>query len=512
MPSQIIPAIGQYGLIADQPPHELPVNAFSSVSNFRFRDGLAERFMGHQQVFTTPSVTPYFITPYATSTARYWVHCGVAKVYADDGTTRTDITGTAPTGAQDDRWIGSVLGGVLILNNGKDVPQYWGGTGTLATLTGWNANWRCKSLRTFKVYAIALGMTKTGTAYPYMVKWSAAAQPGSIPSSWDETDATKDAGELDVAQTPDLLVDGLELGDAFIIYKEASMYRMEYVGGQSIFAIKRLPGNYGMLARGCVANTPKGHVVLANGDIVLVDGISEPQSLLTGRLKRWFFGTELDSTYSARSFVVSNPSKNEVWICYPRVGSSTCTRALVWNWQDGTIGQRDLPNATWAASGLLNYSVGNSWGARAGTWADASGSWNSNDFTPNDHRLIFTTTGPNIFLADSTNYFNGSAVSAMLERTGLTFDDPDTDKLLKSITPRIQAPAGTVVNFQFGASNSSEVAPTWGTPVSYTVGQTPNKVFAFARGKYLAYRAYSTSVQPWVIKSMDMDVQAMGKW
>ena len=50
------------------------------------------------------------------------------------------------------------------------------------------------------------------------------------------------------------------------------------------------------------------------------------QSILTGRMKRTFFTSELDSRYSTRSFVVSNPSRNEVWVCYPPVGETTCTR------------------------------------------------------------------------------------------------------------------------------------------------------------------------------------------
>ena len=29
------------------------------------------------------------------------------------------------TGARDDRWTGGVLGGVLVMSNGVDVPQYW---------------------------------------------------------------------------------------------------------------------------------------------------------------------------------------------------------------------------------------------------------------------------------------------------------------------------------------------------------------------------------------------------
>ena len=112
---------------------------------------------------------------------------------------------------------------------------------------------------------IALNITKTATNYPHMVKWSDAAVPGAIPASWDETSVTGDAGELDIAETSDVIVDGLPLGDAFIIYKERSAYSMTFIGQPSVFRFQRLPNCDGMLARGCAAMTPLGHVVLTSG-------------------------------------------------------------------------------------------------------------------------------------------------------------------------------------------------------------------------------------------------------
>jgi len=108
-----IPSAGQYGLIADQPPQELPINAWSSVSNTRFLDGSATRVSGEIGIFAAPAITPYFVAPFGTTTKRYWIHAGIAAVYADDGTTRTDITGPALTGAIDDRWTGGTLNGVF---------------------------------------------------------------------------------------------------------------------------------------------------------------------------------------------------------------------------------------------------------------------------------------------------------------------------------------------------------------------------------------------------------------
>lgn len=514
MPIVTVPAAGQYGLIVDQPPQELPVNGWSRVENMRFRNGSAERFDGHISIFTTPPVIPYWVAPYGTTAKRYFIYAGLAKVYADDGTTLTEITGTAPTGAIDDRWTGGTLNGVFFVNNGLDKPMYWGGDTAmnLATLPGWGATWKCKSLGAYKVYLVALGVTKGSTDYPHMVKWSSAADPGAIPASWDEADATLDAGEVDVAETTDLFVDQLVLGEVNILYKQQSMYSMQYIGGNDIFSFKRIPGNFGMLTRGCAANTPKGHVVLANGDVVLHQGVGEPQSLLTGRLKKWLFQSQIDSTYYKRCFVTSNPTKNEVWICYPAYGQTSCTKALVWNWEDNTFGLRDLPNVTYAAPGLIDYTQGNKWSDYSGvTWADLVKAWNGNDYTPADSRLIMASANTKLYLADSRSTFDGTNVSATLERTGMAFDDPYSVKTIKAVYPRIKAVAGTVVYIQVGASMDAEVAPVWSDPVTYTVGST-FKADLFATGRFPAVRFYSTGKQPWAVKSFDFDVVSRGAY
>jgi hypothetical protein len=508
-----IPALGQFGLVADQPAHELPPNGISMLANVRCRDGSAERFGGHASIFTAPSVTPYFIAPYGTATARYWVHSGIASTFADDGTTRTDITGAALTGAIDDRFTGGALHGLYVQNNAVDPPKYWDGNtaNNLATLTAWDANWRVKFIRPFKNYLVYGYPTKTAVAYPHTVGWSAAADPGTLPTTYDPASTTTDAGDVPLGETPDVLVDGLPLGEIFVVYKEQSAYRMEYIGGQQIFSFKRIPGNYGMLARGCAAVTPKGHVVLANGDIVLVDGFGEPQSLLTGRLKRWLFQTQIDSTYYARSCVAADPAKNEVWVGYPSLGMTFPDKALVWNWTDNTWGLRDLPNATFAASGLLYYPTAASMDGLAGTTDGLAGATDQNDFTPSDSRFIMASTAPGIYLADTGTTFAGTAISALIERTGLVFGDPDRTKTWLSMTPRFEAAAGTVVYIQLGGAMKIGDAPTWGDPIAFTVG-TDEIAWGFATGKYLAYRIYSTGAQGWAVKSLGCDVSMGGKF
>ena len=97
---------------------------------------------------------------------------------------------------------------------------------------GWSSTWTAKILAPFKDYLLAFDVTKNGTHYPHMMKW-APLRSGAIPHSWDSTDDTG-RWEVDIAETPDLMVDALPLGDALIVYKERSMYAVRYVGYPAI--------------------------------------------------------------------------------------------------------------------------------------------------------------------------------------------------------------------------------------------------------------------------------------
>lgn len=507
MPTVKVPHVGQYGAVLDLPSYELPINAWSRAENMRFKDGMAERFKGQSKIFDTPSVTPYHLEPYQVADKRYWVHCGNTSVFADDGTTRADITLSGLTSSTS--WNGGVLHGVLTLNNGVDQPMFWGGNvaNDLAVLTGWNANWRAKVVRPFKNYLVALDVTKTGTRYENMVKWSHVADPGAIPTSWDETDTTKDAGEQDLSEEASAMVDCLPLGDVNIIYKERAMFAQQFVGYPYIFRFQRLPGDVGMLAQNCAVNTPIGHVVLVPGDVIAHNG-QGPTSIANAQVRRWIFNN-IDSTSYKNAFVTANPARNEVWICYPEVGQTNCTIAAVYNWIDKTWGLRDLPNVTSGAYGQINYTASNSWAAATGSWNDASTRWNQDEFSPADARLLIAGTNPSISLVDAGATFEGTAFTSVLERTGISLDDPQSIKTIRSIYPRIDAANGTLVQVEVGGSMNAEDAPQWSAPSVYTVGTT-NKVDSFATGRFLSVRFTALDNQPWRLKSYDLDVIQQG--
>jgi hypothetical protein len=80
------------GVNRDLLPSELAPGMWSDCTNARFRNGFAEKRKGLKAAYTTPTVIPYFLTTYASTTARFNVQAGIEKVFVDDGTTRTEIT------------------------------------------------------------------------------------------------------------------------------------------------------------------------------------------------------------------------------------------------------------------------------------------------------------------------------------------------------------------------------------------------------------------------------------
>lgn len=500
------------GLNADLTPEELGNGVWSAASNMRFNNGYAERFKGTAQVFDTPSITPYFIAQYSTSTARFWLHAGLTSVYVDDGTTRTDITGTTPTGAIDDRWTGGSINGVWIMNNGVDVPTFWNGdTGTnLATIGGWDSSWRAVSIRPFKNFIVAIGITKGSTVYPHMIKWCTTLEPGSISSAgdWDETDPAKDAGELDLAETGDILVDALPMGDNLIIYKERSMYALAYVGAPYIFRPQRLPGDSGLIARGCVVNTPLGHVVMTAGDIVLNTG-QGVTSISNGVIREFIFRNLSPDNYK-RAFLTANPQKSEVWICYPHGTVTTCNKACVWNWIDKTWSIRELSNVTYGAYGNINYtSTAVTWATIGTTWDMIGSTWNENEYSPAEARLLMTHTTPYISLQDTGTTDFGGLINASLERTGITMGDPYSIKLARSLYPKIDGVAGATVGIQFGASMYADALPNWGAIQQFTIGSS-QKIDSMISGRFLAVRFSNSDFYPWRVKSFGIEYENCG--
>jgi hypothetical protein len=520
--------LGAIGIIADILPHTLPLNAWSNGKNVRMRDGMVEKFLGHQAAFTAPPIVPYFMMPVNNAGTLYWILAGLTKIYVWDGNTWTNITRqTAFVDVNYNagallNWTGGVLGGLPILNNGVDNPQSWfpGLANKCTDLVNWPAATICAAMRPFKRHLVAMNVTKAGVAHPQMVKWSHPAVAGAVPVSWDQTDATKDAGEYEILDTNGAVVDGLRMRDSFVLYKADSVHLMQYVGGQAIFNISPLFDSFGILSRRCAVEFQKGvHAVFALGDLIVHDGATW-KSIGSKKMKRWLFN-QIDKDNFSTSFVGWNPSLFEVWFCFPTSGNSLPNQALVWNYVDDTFSVRDLNNVTHIATGNVVISnAGNLWDGDAATWDSDSSVWDSGLSNPSGLSALMADAGATqMMLADSSNQFNGVSFSSFIERTGLPLPvsqdgppDMRSRKLIRGIYPRIEGTVGQQVDIFLGTQDAPGGPVDW-LPNSfpYIIGTTR---FIDCRINTVmpAIRFQSAGNFDWRLAGVEYDVKKVGNF
>lgn len=509
--------VGSVGINRDLSQHDLPDNAWTDAKNIRFIDGYAQQFPGYAEVLASPSYTPQHLVPCSVSSNRYWIYATASKTFAvtnSGGTAvHTDITHLTPRTGQVNLWTSTLLSGVPILNaNDGRAPMAWdlNTAHKFVDLSNWQAGYSCKSIRAFKNFLIALGVNKSGTDYPFMVKWSHPADPGGLPSSWDQTDATKLAGEQDIADGYDKIIDGLPLRDSFMIYKENSIWRMDFVGGQYVFKFTKVMGKSGAMNLNCIGDIDGAHVVLTNDDVIIHDG-NTSTSILDKAMRRWLF-QNIDPTNYAKSFVFVNPQYNEVYICFPKAGSTVCDTSIVYNYLDKTVSTRDLPNANHVNCGPVDSTLTDStWAGDSSAWDSDLTLWDQDGYMVSALRCLVASADTKLYLLDYVNSYGGALPSSYVERVGLSLGVPEQIKLVKSIRPRIKGISGQTINIQVGFQNDPYDGPTWGPTMTHTIGQTVSNDCTVS-GRYIAIRFSNNSAYAWRLESFDMDVVTAGYW
>jgi len=329
-------------------------------------------------------------------------------------TTTTDQDYDANTTTR--KWTATKHNGIVIATNGYDTPQMWplssgipSKTHPMIELSNWPASTnKCSVIRSFRTFLVGLNWQRANPE-PRLVKWSTESSFYSAPSTWDEGDATLDAGEYELADTPGEIVDGLPLGDSFIIYKNDSIYIMNYVGTPYIFSFKLLTPTIGCLTKNAVAEFEGGHFFMGNSDFYLNDGQSI-KPLLPDKLRRAVFDVinagDTSNPSWMKCFVVADHLHTEMLACYPSDAATTVDKAVIWNWRTNTFSMRDLPTTSHMSSGIMAiFPAGERWGAAA-TLNEASMTPTS-PASGGDLTVVSTTSTP-VFTSTGTLQINGS--------------------------------------------------------------------------------------------------------
>lgn len=477
MPIVEINDLASIGQINDIAPYMLPPEAWTLVENMRYNKNGVETLAGWEQVFGTPGVAPHFALPVKTASQTWWLYTSLTKAYVYDGSTHTNITRQTAgvdvnyTANDTANWNGLVFGGVPIFNNGVDVPQYWGSYSTatkLAALPNWTSTLRASILRSFGSYLVAFNIIDSGTNYPHLVQWSNPASPGSVPTSWAYSNPATEGGRKDL---PDVnsgfILDAMQLGSTMFIYKERSIWKMNYVGGQYIFSFDTFLADVGIIAPRCVCYDPTGtkHVVVTQDDIIVHNG-NAPQSILTDKQRVTLFNS-INRDAIATAFIFLNKAKDEVWFCYPEPGQTQPSRAMIWNGKKGV-------GAISYASGITfrNAALGDTQGVSEEVWSDGTDTW-SDDTGPwsqifRQKIILCSPANTKFYQLDQGTLRDGSAFLPTLRREDLgiigrkrdggPINDFKQMKMVDSVWPKL---VGAPIRIRVGFRDFVEGPLTW---------------------------------------------------
>jgi hypothetical protein len=458
MPEIPIDDLASIGVIQDEPGYQIPPEGWTLGQNVRYIANGVEMLPGWSPTLgtnpRTSADTPMFLMYISSAAQPWWLWASLAHIYIFDGVTDTDITravGGNYTAADAKSWTGTLFQGVPILTSRTDNPQFWATYSAgqkMQDLSNWPLNTKTRVMRSFLSYLFALNNTSAGVNLPHQVRWSNAAVPGSLPTTWDFTDPTNDAGSTDLPDVASgMILDGQELQGQFFIYKEASAWRVQFIGSPFVFSFHSFMENTGILATRCLAMTADGlrHVVATQDDIIIHNGISA-ESLLSKRMRRYLFN-RIDAANYDTSFMFTNPVYDEIWFCYPSTGQSEPDSALVWNYKYNTFSEATGIDFRATEIGTIPV-TGLTWAAQTLQWQQDTAPWASSK------RRRIVLANPNtkkLLLLDDTGTVkrDGLVFTGTLQRTGLSVAgqkrngqwvvDYETFKFIQSVWPKIQA-------------------------------------------------------------------------
>lgn len=365
MPRLRIKDVGKIGVIRDRQPIELPPNAWSDGKNMMFRNGFAESRRGQARAFQQIKGSADFIMAFAKGQLDF-IYAGNTKIHGfahDDFSVNAIVDLTRSAGAGGDysigavpgrmRWTGTVLGNIPILTNNADPPQFLSaGASQFDNLRNLPANFTCRTMIAFKNYLIAMDINEGSGQIPNLVRWSTLADVNTLPSSWDYTDPTLDAGRAMVGEESDPILTARILKDVLYIYRAHSVWRCDFIGGNFVFRFQPVFELGGTASRYGVSGNENFHFVFTRDmDLIAHDGVSA-QSLLDDRNKEYIRST-MDKNNIPGVLVYYDPNRDEVILGYPQTDFAGAQIALVYNVSAQTYAYRDMHSVSHMAYGTL---------------------------------------------------------------------------------------------------------------------------------------------------------------
>jgi hypothetical protein len=482
--------LGKEGLFGnlDVKEFRIPPNGFTNLSNFRFDGDRARGMPGN--VYLTGIESPYVPrwVEFVQQPLKTWiVYSDLETLRAYDGLLDAEITNVGGDYAvpEGSLWDYTMFEGIPIFNPTNGTPQIWApisGTQACIDLPNFPANTSAEIIRGYRNRLLAFNLTESGVNFPTKILSSHTATPGTLPSSWDVSDPTKDTVEFSTNAPRDSgILNASELSGSMYVYTNFTIHRISFRGGGLIFDNVEVLTEAGLFARRSLATLPTTegprHFYRGERDCYLFDG-RRAVPILENQFRK-SLNAAINPENIDKVFSVTYPKFNEVWLCYPEPGAALPTRALVYNYRAQSIGLRDLaPTGTEAiAAGRLKLTEGNtgipfSDGAFFSDGFGFDGSESTAERLDKTGLIEAVPGESKLYLDNEGALLYGNALTEhFLERDGLTYSEINRVGELVSefekrllwgrVWPRIGT--GNVL-IEFGSKEDEDGPITWKAP------------------------------------------------
>lgn len=486
---------------------------WTQAQGVQFRAGMAERVAPALAVYTSGAPAgPYLATMSINNVAGefFWIVATVAGIYGTDGAvwfTLTPASGWAATAASVITMHG--FNGVAIINDSVGGPFYWSVDRAVRALRlpGWPSGWRVVSMRSHSGFLFGIGRLDMGGIQ--RVVWSDAAEAGSLPASWQPA-ADNLAGWVDLLPAVSPCIDGISLGNEFLVFKGESVHAFTFTGGVEVFSVRVRFATVGLASVGGFARGPSERFLFAasHGDVMISDGVSY-QSVLTGKAQRTYYDDVLASALGGLIQGATLARLGLSLMAYTPRGGAGMTRALIYDWASGAISWRSLPESRCISEGRAIQDV------TRNKWDGDSEAWNK-DPTPWNAELVAATGddvlvgGAGLWLISEQNA-EGVADPVYLLKLGASLGNSENQKLIRRVWPRIRGVGRVLV--RVGASVEASGPVEWSDAVEFELGQSGH-VDLFRRGRFVAIELQSLEDYPegFQVGAIEVDAVEAGRW
>lgn len=423
-----IGSLGTSGINLDLSPKDLPPQVFNLSKNMDFKGTAIGPMVNTVSRASRPAgltVVHYMHSFYIAGDVLVWLVCGETSAHLLYMGVWYDVTPANMLPSK--KYQSTYINGFVLINNGRQKPFYvdiFDPLVPMKTYDVWPDGQLCEVIASLEGILIGFGpVDSSGIFNKSLMIWSDIADPGFLPTNFDYANPASRAG-FTTFEGDEFPIAAVPLENRLQLYRSRSIYDISFIGGNNVFSTIRRqlqPNLFSSRAVCAFRRADSGsHFGIGDGYFFLFNGL-DIVPLGIDFVTRTFFST-VNRAYSHMVQVVHDNKLDEIWVCYPEVGFTTCNKALIYDLNRKLWKLRDLDSLTAVSSGFFpTTSDLVSWNNLLVTWAQWTVPWKITYSVSEISTLVFAE---NVGLTKIPDV--GAPMSAMAQRLFCAFDSQDT--------------------------------------------------------------------------------------